>query len=147
MRREEKRRREKLKVHICKYIEVESSSNNKQKITFESYLYSALTSLKPGNNIVREESDGRSIKRRTVPGEKREEERREKKREEERRRKKKKEEERRREKREQHKNQKRRERMMKKKKYKKKKILSQRSHVPVSASFVVAPVVLEQSPW
>ena len=76
MRREEKRRREKLKVHICKYIEVESSSNNKQKITFESYLYSALTSLKPGNNIVREESDGRSIKRRTVPGEKREEERR-----------------------------------------------------------------------
>ena len=90
MRREEKRRREKLKVHICKYIEVESSSNNKQKITFESYLYSALTSLKPGNNIVREESDGRSIKRRTVPGEKREEERREKKREEERRRREKK---------------------------------------------------------
>ena len=53
-------------------------------IKVECYLYSALTSLKPGNNIVREESDGRSIKRRTVPEEKRERREREKEREEKR---------------------------------------------------------------
>ena len=75
--------KKKKKNHICKNLICIYIINNfigrewlkinkKIFIKVECYLYSALTSLKPGNNIVREESDGRSIKRRTVPGERRE---------------------------------------------------------------------------